>query len=283
MTAGIQIEFDEVAANFTIVPNQIIYNRELTSDARFLWLYLRSHKVGYPLGYRQMEADTGWSEVTVRKHLKALEGFGFVRLNQTRVGSRNGKLLISLLLCQTKESEGSTFEGSESKGLNKTIKTNKTTEETSLPQAPLEVEPSEEAFEEFWAVYPRKVEKLDARKAFIKAWATYGVAILAGVYRLAGDPNLPPKQFIPYPASWLNAGGWDSEPFPPRERTAEEKAEAEQVIRERRRAMDAEASRRLLEESARARREAEANPPERCEHDRIKVVCPKCSPIHKMS
>lgn len=126
LNAGIQIEFDEVDANFTIVPNLVLYNRGLTSEARFLWVYLRSHKVGYLLGYRQMEADLGWSEATVRKHLKTLEGSGFVRLSQTRVGSRNGKLMISLLLGQTVNPEGSTFEGLESKALNKTKELNKT-------------------------------------------------------------------------------------------------------------------------------------------------------------
>ena len=138
LNAGIQIEFDEVDANFTIIPNQVLYNRDLTSEARFLWVYLRSHKVGYLLGYRQMEADLGWSEATVRKHLKTLEAAGYVRSSQTRVGSRNGKLMISLLLGQTVNFEGSTFEGSESKGLNKTKELNKTTKPLAkaTPMAP---------------------------------------------------------------------------------------------------------------------------------------------------
>jgi hypothetical protein len=278
LTAGIQIEFDEVAANFTIVPNQVIYNRELTAEARFLWLYLRSHKVGYPLGYRQMEADTGWSEVTVRKHLRALEASGLVRLNQTRVGSRNGKLLISLLLSQTKETEASTFEGSESKGLNKTIKTNKTIKETTHHQGKLDG-----AFSEFWKAYPRKVGKVAAHKAFMKAWTGLEAAggepgdILTGVALLAADPNKPSKEFLPHPSTWLNEGRWDDEPYPEREKTKEElEAIRAEQYRRRREADLAEAAQRRAEAKALEER-LKADPPKRCEHDRVAVICTQCA------
>jgi len=102
MSAGIRIEFDEVDANFTIVPNQVIYNRALKTDIRFLWVYLRSHRSGYVLGYRQMKADLDWSEVTLRKNLNTLQDAGLVKLTQTRIGARNGHLLISIAIADSK-------------------------------------------------------------------------------------------------------------------------------------------------------------------------------------
>lgn len=71
-----------------------------------------------------------------------------------------------------------------------------------------------EGFDRFWAVYPRRVGKDAARKALSKALGRITeddplAVILAGVERaLPGwdDPN-----FIPHPASWLNAGRWDDE------------------------------------------------------------------------
>ena len=76
-----------------------------------------------------------------------------------------------------------------------------------------------ESFNEFWNVYPKHLQKGEARKAFFKAVQRVGDAdtILEGARRMAADPNLPVKQFIPYPATWLNRDGWDDEPFPPRE------------------------------------------------------------------
>jgi hypothetical protein len=72
-------------------------------------------------------------------------------------------------------------------------------------------------FDLFWSDYPRKVAKEGARKAFAKAAKIASVeTILAGVRRFAADPNLPEKQFIPHPATWLNRGSWDDEPLPDR-------------------------------------------------------------------
>jgi hypothetical protein len=146
----------------------------------------------------------------------------------------------------------------------------------TYPQAELEDE-----FNEFWNYYPRKVEKLDARKAFIKAFTEYGSEVMEGVKRLARDPNLPPKNFIPYPASWLRAGGWTNEPYPERELTAEEKAAREQEARERRRARELEEQRRVKEERERLEREIALNPPKRCTHDRIAAICPHCARQNK--
>lgn len=74
-----------------------------------------------------------------------------------------------------------------------------------------------EWFTKFWEIYPRKAGKQAAEKAFLKASATIDAeTIVAGATRFAADPNLPPKQFIPHPATWLNGGCWDDEPLPDR-------------------------------------------------------------------
>ena len=72
-------------------------------------------------------------------------------------------------------------------------------------------------FDAFWEMYPRKVGKETAHKAFDKATKKVPVStILAGAQRLAADPNLPGKQFIPHPTTWINRAGWDDEPCPPK-------------------------------------------------------------------
>jgi hypothetical protein len=78
--------------------------------------------------------------------------------------------------------------------------------------------PSEpDRFDEFYAIYPRKVKPDAARKAWKSALKrATAEQIIEGARRLVADPNLPEKQFIPHPSSWLNAGSWDDEPLPPR-------------------------------------------------------------------
>lgn len=130
-------------------------------------------------------------------------------------------------------------------------------------------------FERFWELYPKKVEKIDARKAFHKALQEYDAKdVLDGAERLANDPNLPPKQFIPYPASWLRAGGWTNEPYPAREQTAEEKAErlAHQRRLESERAK--QHTKALLAEQKET--EKQSTPPPICPHGNKLISCLTC-------
>lgn len=83
---------------------------------------------------------------------------------------------------------------------------------------PVPVKPTlDDHFAEFWSSYPRKVGKTSARTAWDRARKRATVPdILAGVRRMAADPNLPEPQFIPHPSTWLTRGGWDDEPAPAR-------------------------------------------------------------------
>jgi hypothetical protein len=63
---------------------------------------------------------------------------------------------------------------------------------------------NENLFLEFWEVYPRKVARGDALKAYLKALSRASHAeILAGVKRYKPDPK-----FTKHPATWLNADCW---------------------------------------------------------------------------
>jgi hypothetical protein len=65
-------------------------------------------------------------------------------------------------------------------------------------------------FEQFYEAYPRKIAKGAANKAYRAARKKASAALLlAGLTRQVFDG---PEQFIPYPASWLNAERWRDEP-----------------------------------------------------------------------
>jgi len=93
--------------------------------------------------------------------------------------------------------------------------------EPSLIEPPLKTNHQNDAiemFELFWNIYPRRVGKAAAEKAFRKALTvTDVVSILEGARRYAEDPNRDPE-FTAHPTTWLNAGRWDDEPMPSRGR-----------------------------------------------------------------
>jgi hypothetical protein len=77
---------------------------------------------------------------------------------------------------------------------------------------------SDEGFAEWYRIYPRKKQPRDAKRAFDKVIGS-GLISLASLMEktkafAAGWDARPSadRKFIPYPASWLNAGGYDDEP-----------------------------------------------------------------------
>lgn len=69
-------------------------------------------------------------------------------------------------------------------------------------------------FEIFWSKYPRKEAKLYARTVFeraIKSGAVRADQLVAAAERFARHVDGKDTQFIPLPATWINAGRWDDE------------------------------------------------------------------------
>lgn len=72
-----------------------------------------------------------------------------------------------------------------------------------------------QSFAEFWKVYPKRVGKIAAEKAFIKA-VQGGIepqTIIDGAKAYAGDKERS-EAFTAHPATWLNAGRWGDERKP---------------------------------------------------------------------
>lgn len=89
------------------------------------------------------------------------------------------------------------------------------------------------AFDEFWAIYPRKIGKLDAQKSYDKAIRLTTIdKIRTTAQNFAAQCNSSEPQFIPHPATWLNQGRWDDQPvaivehkFMPKQFPEEERCE----------------------------------------------------------
>lgn len=90
------------------------------------------------------------------------------------------------------------------------------------PAAPfvlaLEIPPQPIQAEAIYAAYPRKIAKADALKAIartLKAGAVTAADLLSKVQAYAAATAQWPadeRQYIPYPASWINAGQFNDDP-----------------------------------------------------------------------
>ena len=74
-------------------------------------------------------------------------------------------------------------------------------------------------FDEFYRVYPRRVNKARARKAWAAAIKKVpGEYIYDKARAFADDPNREQdEQYIPHPSRWLNDEGWENPPCPPKQ------------------------------------------------------------------
>jgi hypothetical protein len=82
----------------------------------------------------------------------------------------------------------------------------------SIPSQNISIKPNEDPlFEGFWLVYPRKVGKGAARKAYRHALKRASHAeIVAGAKAYAASK--PDPKFTPHATTWLNADRWLDEP-----------------------------------------------------------------------
>ena len=79
-----------------------------------------------------------------------------------------------------------------------------------------------ETFARFWSVYPKKVAKGDAQRAWSAAWKSGAIsdanldAVLAAVRSSSSSKEWTEDggKFIPYPATWIRGRRWEDETAP---------------------------------------------------------------------
>lgn len=85
-------------------------------------------------------------------------------------------------------------------------------------------------FDDFWAMYPRRVAKKDARRAWEKIPEKTRAVIVTALFewrRIWLDRN--EIDFIPHPATWLNGERWEDE-FPAHHRPYTDRPAGSQAI-----------------------------------------------------
>jgi hypothetical protein len=182
---------------------------------------------------------------TVQRSVNSLVAKGYIRLQKGAGGSANcredrrpHKYTINLAVLRgdvqtTRKRRG---DDSDVDGATFTPTTGRLSRPMNLPKEP-SIEPpvtrtirtdegiikANTPFDLFWKVYPLKVGKAAAKKAWDKAVESEDRdLIITGALRYAQDPNRHPS-YTAHPATWLNAGRWADDPLPPREISVEEK------------------------------------------------------------
>lgn len=231
--------------DFTLIPNSVSRSTDLPARAKAVYIFMRSHRDGWNITTTSVAHALGMNKDTVASAINDLIESGHMRRIEKR--SEGGTFAgwdyeILSGRATVSEKTGPEKTGPGKTGCIRRLSSKKTKEITSLSQedhaqtsGSSERESRSDRFDEFWDAYPRKVGKKKARVKFAAAVKAAGdpQRVIDGAQRLAADPNLPEKRFIPHPTTWLERGGWDDEPLPgrapsgqaPRRKTVSEQAE----------------------------------------------------------
>lgn len=265
--------------HFTQLPNAWLRDTRLSYKARGLLAELMTHRPGWQVSRERLAHLGPDGDSAIRSAIAELEEAGY--LERRRGRRADGTLEPWEWITKDPFSPAVENPPVDNPHVdNQPTKNNKHKKNNEREPAQSE---TERKFLEFWHVYPRKVGKVAARAAFTKSFDLAGDVVISGATRFANDPNLPPIQFVPHPATWLAQGRWDDDALPERILSPEERKIQDDLEREQRKQADlvrreAEAA-LAAAEAERLRLEREANPVQRCVHDRVLVMCPKCSPI----
>jgi hypothetical protein len=261
-------------SHFTQIPNAWLRDNRLSYKARGLLAELMSHSVGFEVSIKRLASKGVDGRDSIASAISELEAIGYLKREQLR--NLDGTLASTLWTTKDPEAPWTDFPSTANP-----ITDNPHLKKNNYKNTEIKNNYAQK-FELFWDKYPRKVGKGAAEKAFVKALmevddrerSELSKVIIKAALALAQDPNLPEQQFIPHASTWLNREGWLDEPYPERQRTPEERAEAlkanAQLERERRIKQSAE----LIEEMVKAKENA--SPAPKCEHGASIVSCKSC-------
>lgn len=190
--------------HFTQIPNAWLRDDSLTLGATGLLAQLLSHRDGWSVTIESIAKVNGCGRDRIRGYVRELEASGYLQREQARTDGGVFGETVWITTSPTTDLP-TTVPPTTVKPTHKKTISKKTIRKTHAHR-----------FAEFWELYPRKVGKAAAQKAFEAVDPDLVDQILDATAVLAADPNLPPKQFIPYPATWLNRAGWEDEPYPDR-------------------------------------------------------------------
>jgi hypothetical protein len=197
--------------HFTQIPNDWLRDKRISLGAKGLLAQLLSHAPGWRISQESLGRDNGVGRDAIRTLINELLEAGYLMRSEERERGEKGYLGGYTYTTQDPTQDNPTQANpllKKNNIKNNNIKNNERTYSDSQTE-----------FETFWELYPKKVDKGAAVRAFRKALKTFeALEVIAGAKRYAEDPNLPEKRYVKNPATWLNAEAWNNPPLPERKK-----------------------------------------------------------------
>jgi len=190
--------------HFTQIPNDWVRDSRLTLKAIGLLTQLMSHRPGWNMSISSLARFNKTGVDTIKSAVKELELYGYLKRSEKQEHNDDGTFADYVWTTADPFQNPDTVKPASGKQDTK----NTITKE----QQPIKnkQENTDTGFDKFWELYPKKVAKADALKAWNKAIKIKTADELLKLTKAYAESKLPDTTYIPYPASWLNKGLYES-------------------------------------------------------------------------
>jgi hypothetical protein len=188
--------------HFTQIPNDWVRDSRLSLKAIGLLTQLMSHRPGWNMSISSLARFNKTGTDTIKSAVKELELLGYLTRSQKQEHNEDGTFADYVWTTADPFQNPDTVKPASGKQDTK----NTITKE----QQPIKNKQENISFDKFWELYPKKVAKADALKAWNKAIKSKTAERLLELTKAYAEGKLPDQTYIPYPASWLNKGLYES-------------------------------------------------------------------------
>lgn len=233
---------------WAVIPSPVRYDQNLTPSEKLLYGEISSltNKTGYCFAANAYFAELyGLTERTIRRMLADLQEYGYIRIEDGNGGRLRRRIYAGVNPLspaapnpdKNVREPGQKCPGNPDKNVRRNNKY--INQENNPPKAPQGAGADiwdKEAWDRFWAIYPRKVDKAKAIRAWNKLQADRKLMQIMSAalkaQRASEEWRRDNGRAIPYPSTWLNNRRWEDEledftPAAPARAPAEEAIEWE--------------------------------------------------------
>jgi hypothetical protein len=191
--------------HFTQIPNNWVRDSNLSLKAIGLLTQLMSHRPGWNMSISSLARFNKTGVRTIKSAVQELELNGYLVRSEKQEHNPDGTFADYVWTTADPLQNGVTAKSVHAKVHTKNTITK---EEQSIKNKQENI--STDTFDEFWKLYPKKVAKADAIKAWNKATKKKTADELLKLTKAYAEGKLPEDKYIPYPASWLNKELYES-------------------------------------------------------------------------